>query len=201
MKLIIIPALFVSLFAFHPAYAVGAYDLQCLLDNGEQMTLSHVSNTVYISFENPGGDSEESGSVIKLDIPSGEAKQTLAANPGAGTASFTLRGENEDIEGAVAVNYSEYDGTGDAYYTAMNAMGQETSTVSCKPGTIKVSRSLLQNGINSVRLINLLPLNNSRHSNLRHHHLKFSSAALSVMKAGIPNMVLFSSLSLMTTWC
>lgn len=52
MKPIIIPALFVSLFAFHPAYAVGAYDLQCLLDNGEQMTLSHVSNTVYISFEN-----------------------------------------------------------------------------------------------------------------------------------------------------
>lgn len=128
MKLIIIPALFVSLFAFHPAYAVGAYDLQCMLDNGEQMTLSHVSNTVYISFENPGGDSEESGSVIKLDIPSGEAKQILAANPGAGTASFTLRGENEDIEGAVAVNYSEYDGTGDAYYTVMNAMGQETST-------------------------------------------------------------------------
>lgn len=112
MKLIIIPALFVSLFAFHPAYAVGTYDLQCMLDNGEQMTLSHVSNTVYISFETPGGDSEESGSVIKLDIPSGEAKQTLAANPGAGTASFTLHGENEDIEGAVAVNYSEYDGTG-----------------------------------------------------------------------------------------
>lgn len=136
MKPIIIPVLFVSLFAFHPAYAVGAYDLQCLLDNGEQMTLSHVSNTVYISFETPGGDSEEGGSVIKLDIPSGEAKQTLAANPGAGIASFTLRGENEDIEGAVAVNYSEYDGTGDAYYTAMNAMGQETSTVSCKPGVM-----------------------------------------------------------------
>lgn len=53
MKPIIIPVLFVSLFAFHPAYAVGAYDLQCLLDNGEQMTLSHVSNTVYISFETP----------------------------------------------------------------------------------------------------------------------------------------------------
>lgn len=51
MKLIIIPALFVSLFAFHPAYAVGAYDLQCMLDNGEQMTLSHVSNTVYISLK------------------------------------------------------------------------------------------------------------------------------------------------------
>lgn len=146
----------------------------------------------------------KSGSVIKLDIPSGEAKQILAANPGAGTASFTLRGENEDIEGAVAVNYSEYDGTGDAYYTVMNAMGQETSTVSCKPGTIKVSRSLLQNGINGVgsqQANKPDPLSNSRHSNLRHHRLKFSSAAPSAMKAGIPNMVLFSSLSLMTTWC
>lgn len=150
MKQLIIPALLVSLFAVHPAYAEGAYDLQCMLDNGEQMTLSHIENTVYISFEKPGGDSEEGGSVIKLDIPSGEAKQTVAANPSAGTASFTLRGESEDIEGAVAVNYSEYDGTGDAYYTAMNAMGQETSTVSCKPGTIKVSISLLQRGINGV---------------------------------------------------
>ncbi len=49
---------------------VGAYDLQCLLNNGEQMTLSHVSNTVYISFENPGGDFEEAALLFKLDIPS-----------------------------------------------------------------------------------------------------------------------------------
>ncbi|BEH71262.1 hypothetical protein [Edwardsiella tarda] len=61
MKLIIIPALFVSLFALHPVYAVGAYDLQYMLDHGEQMTLSHASNTVYISFEKPGGDFEEIG--------------------------------------------------------------------------------------------------------------------------------------------
>ncbi|MGK0704250.1 hypothetical protein ACSFCW_12310 [Yokenella regensburgei] len=150
MKPLIIPALLISLFAVHPAYATGAYDLQCMLDNGEQMTLSHISSTVYISFEKPGGDSEEGCSVIKLDIPSGEAKQALAANPGAGTASFTLRGENEDLEGAVAINYSEYDGTGDAYYTAMNSLGQETSTISCKPGTIKVSKNLLHSGINGV---------------------------------------------------
>lgn len=150
MKLLVFPALFISLFAAQSAYAGGGYDLQCMLENGEQMTLSHASHTVYISFEKPGGDSEEGGSVIKLDIPSGEAKQTVIAKSEAGTASFTLRGESADIEGAVAVNYSEYDGTGDAYYTAMNSLGQETSTVSCKPGTINVSRSLLQNGINGV---------------------------------------------------
>ncbi len=150
MKQLIIPALLVSLFAVHSAHAGGGYDLQCLLENGEQMTLSHASDTVYISFEKLGSDSEESGSVIKLDIPSGEAKQTVIAKSEAGTASFTLRGENEDIEGAVALNYSEYDGTGDAYYTVMNSLGQETSTVSCKPGTINVSRSLLQNGINGA---------------------------------------------------
>lgn len=150
MKPLIIPALLVSLFALHPAYAGGTYDLQCMLDNGEKMTLSHAINTVYISFEKPDGDAEEGGSVIKLDIPSGEVKQTVIAKSEAGTASFTLRGENDDIEGAIALNYSEYDGTGDAYYTVMNSLGQETSTVSCKPGTIKVSRNLLQNGINGV---------------------------------------------------
>ncbi|CEE94984.1 conserved exported hypothetical protein [Xenorhabdus nematophila str. Anatoliense] len=150
MKPLIVPALFISLFAAQSAHADGGYDLQCMLENGEQMMLSHASHTVYISFEKPGGDSEEGGSVIKLDIPSGEAKQTIIAKSEAGTASFTLRGESDDIEGAVAVNYSEYDGTGDAYYTAMNSLGQETSTVSCKPGTINVSWSLLQNGINGV---------------------------------------------------
>ena len=150
MKPLIIPALLIALFAAQSAHAGGGYDLQCQLENGEQMTLSHASNTVYIGFEKPGGDSEEGGSVVKLDIPSGEAKQTVVANPGAGTASFTLRGENKDIEGAVALNYSEYDGTGDAYYTVMNSLGQETSTVSCKPGTIKVSGNLLRNGINAV---------------------------------------------------
>ncbi|OTA16922.1 hypothetical protein Xvie_01601 [Xenorhabdus vietnamensis] len=150
MKPLIIPALFISLFAAQSAHAGGGYDLQCMLENGEQMTLSHASDTVYISFEKPGGDSEEGGSVIKLDIASGEAKQNLAVNTGVGTASFTLRGESDDIEGAIAFNYSEYDGTGDAYYTVMNSMGQETSTVSCKPGTIRVSRSLLLNGINGV---------------------------------------------------
>ncbi|WP_336993959.1 hypothetical protein [Lelliottia amnigena] len=150
MKPLIIPALLIALFAAQSAHAGGGYDLQCLLESGEQMTLSHASDTVYISFEKPGGDAEEGGSVIKLDIPSGEAKQTVIAKSEAGTASFTLRGESADIEGAVAVNYSEYDGTGDAYYTAMNSLGQETSTVSCKPGTINVSRSLLQNGINAV---------------------------------------------------
>lgn len=150
MKPLTIPALFIALFAAQSAHAGGSYDLQCMLENGEQMTFSHASDTVYISFEKPGGDAEESGSVIKLDIPSGEAKQTVIAKSEAGTASFTLRGENEDIEGAVVLNYSEYDGTGDAYYTVMNSLGQETSTVSCKPGTINVSRSLLQNGINGV---------------------------------------------------
>ncbi|WP_371340775.1 hypothetical protein [Klebsiella quasipneumoniae] len=150
MKQLIIPALLVSLFAVHSAHAGGGYDLQCLLENGEQMTLSHASDTVYISFEKPGGDSEESGSVIKLDIPSGEAKQTVIAKSEAGIASFTLRGESEDIDGSIAVNYSEYDGTGDAHYTVMNSLGQETSTVSCKPGTINVSWSLLQYGINGA---------------------------------------------------
>lgn len=69
MKPLIIPALLIALFAAQSAHAGGGYDLQCLLENGEQMTLSHASDTVYISFEKPGGDAEEGGSVIKLDTP------------------------------------------------------------------------------------------------------------------------------------
>ena len=92
-------------------------------ENGEQMTLSHASDTVYISFEKPGGDAEE-GSVIKLDIPPVRRNRLSSLNQ-TREPFFTLRGESDDIEGAVAVNYSEYDGTGDAYYTAMNSSGRK----------------------------------------------------------------------------
>lgn len=75
------------------------------------------------SLETPGGDSEEGGSVIKLDIPSGEGETDLAANPGAGIV-FHIDVEKMKISKARLPSITQnMMGTGDAYYTAMNAMG------------------------------------------------------------------------------
>lgn len=142
--------LLVSLFATAPVYANENYDLKCTLDNGDQMTVSHNSSTVYIEFLGAKGDPDEGGSVIKLDIPSGSAQQTITSNPNVGTASFTLRGTDEDIDGAVSVVYEEYDGVPNAYFSTMNTMGNETSNLSCEPGTVKASVNLTKQGIAGI---------------------------------------------------
>ncbi|EJY5554613.1 hypothetical protein OGI46_000163 [Salmonella enterica] len=109
------------------------YDLKCTLDDGEQMTVSHVSDTVYIAFLAPGDDPDEGGSVIKLDVSSGSVKQELT-EPGMKYPYFTLTGTDEEIDGK----------------------GNSVSKSYCKSKTIEISGNLTEKGI-----INTKPTNNS----------------------------------------
>lgn len=138
------------LLACTSAVAKETPDLKCVLDTGEEMTLSHTQNTVYLAFLAPGDDQEEGGSVIKLNILTGEAHQALTHNAMTGTSAFTLRGTGDDIDGAIAVTYEEYDGKQSADYSMMNSLGAETQSYSCKPGTIKSAHNLLETGIDKV---------------------------------------------------
>ncbi len=142
-----------SLFASTSVYANENYDLKCTLDNGDQMTLSHSNSTVYIEFLGPKDDPDEGGRVIKLDIPSGEAQQTITRNDVTGTTSFVLRGTGDDIEGAVSVVYEEYNGKRESYFSTMNSLGSETENHPCKTHTIKASNSLIKKGISGVQAI------------------------------------------------
>lgn len=159
MKSLMIPALLASLLASASVYANEEYDLKCTLDSGEKMMLSHSSDTVYISFKALDDDSDEGGSVIKLDIPSGEAQQAISKNSTTGVAAYTLRGTGDDIEGAISVVYEEYDGKREAYFSTMNALGSETANHPCKTNTIQVSNNLIKKGIAGV---NGLQSNESR---------------------------------------
>ena len=138
------------LLACTSASAKETWDLKCDLDSGEQMTLSHTRDTVYLAFLAPGDDPDEGGTVIKLSVLTGEVHQALTHNAITGTSAFTLRGTGDDIEGAIAVTYEEYDGKPNAYYSAMNSLGAETQSQTCKPGTIKHTHDLLETGIDKV---------------------------------------------------
>lgn len=152
MKLLVIPVLFMSLFASTSVYANENYDLQCTLDNGDQMTVSHNDSTVYIEFLGPKDDPDEGGRVIKLDIPSGEVQQALNTST-VGAQSFVLRGTGEDIDGAVAISYEKYEGKRDASFSVMNSMGKETEYYTCRPDTIQTSTALLHKGISNVPMM------------------------------------------------
>lgn len=130
--------------------AQEAWDLKCVLDSGEQMTLSHAQDTVYLAFLAPGNDPDEGGTVMKLSILTGEAHQALTHNAVTGTSAFTLRGTGDDIDGAIAVTYEEYKGKPSAYYSVMNSLGTETQSQTCKPDTIKHATNLLETGIDKV---------------------------------------------------
>lgn len=121
-------------------------DLQCTLDGGDVMTLSHVSDTAYIEFLAPDDDPDEGGSVIKLNAPTGGVETYLNRKED-GSESFTLRGTDEDIEGAVAVSYERHGDVQKAYFSQMNSVGKETGHYECAPGTIKVSSVLLSAGL------------------------------------------------------
>lgn len=149
MNKILATALLVS--AFSSAYANEDYDLSCTLENGEVMTLSHASDTVYIGFLGPNDDPDEGGSVIKLDIPSGGAQQTLIKADG-GLQSFVLRGTDDDIEGAVAVVYEKIEGKQSAYFSSMNQIGKETQNNACKSDTIKATSTLLATGLPGLKI-------------------------------------------------
>ncbi len=121
-------------------------DLQCTLDSGDVMTLSHVSDTAYIEFLAPDDDPDEGGSVIKLNAPTGGV-ETYLNRKADGSESFTLRGTDEDIEGAVAVSYERHGDAQKAYFSQMNSLGKETGHYECTPGSIKASSVLLSAGL------------------------------------------------------
>ncbi|MCP1419425.1 hypothetical protein J3D47_003668 [Pseudomonas laurylsulfativorans] len=146
MNKLVATIFFMSLFASAYSNAEEKYDIQCTLDSGDVMTLSHNNTTAYIEFLAPDDDPDEGGSVIKLDIPSGGAQQFLD-NSSEAKQSFVLRGTDDDIEGAVAIGYENHEGKLDAYFSAMNSLGKETQRYTCKPETIRAAQSLLTNGI------------------------------------------------------
>lgn len=149
MKKLVVTALLISIFASAYACANDKYDLKCTLDSGDAMTLSHSSDTVYIEFMGANDDPDEGGNVIKLDIPSGGAQQTLNKST-VGTQSFVLRGTDDDIEGAVAIAYEKHEGKQTAYFSLMNHMGKEVENHACKPETIQTQNALLMEGIAEI---------------------------------------------------
>lgn len=149
MKWLFSAILFPSLLACGGAKTYEGFDLQCRLDTGEVMILSHSKDTVYISFESPDYSSDTDGRIIKLDILSGEAKQFLVRNR-VGTASYVLRGVGEDIEGAIAVVYERNEGVHNAYFSVMNYLGHEVEERVCDPTTIEVNNDLLTLAISNV---------------------------------------------------
>lgn len=128
------------------AQANENFDLQCTLDSGDVMTLSHVNDTAYIEFLAPDDDPDEGGSVIKLNAPTGGVQLFLNRSPQGGE-SFVLRGTDEDIEGAVAVGYEKDAGKQKAYFTQMNSLGTETGHYECKSETIRASNVLTSAGL------------------------------------------------------
>lgn len=162
MKKLSIGVLFISGFLFAgSSFADEQYDLKCTLDDGDQMTVSHVSDTVYIAFLAPGDDPDEGGSVIKLDIPSGEVKQVVRYDDGKITL-FGIRGDSPDAESTVVVSY-RYEmktfigdnGAKHVYTDVMTLSSQDKSTgrkveSKCITDTIKIGNTLTKNGIPGV---------------------------------------------------
>lgn len=146
MNKLVVAAVLSSLFASAAVQANDAADLKCTLESGDVLTLSHSESTVYIEFLGVDDDPDEGGSVIKLDVPSGGAVQTLGKGS-AGSPLFALRGTDSDIEGAVAVVYEQRDGKPSAYFSLMNSLGKEVQSHTCKPATIQAQPTLLTTGI------------------------------------------------------
>ncbi|MGQ6158523.1 hypothetical protein ACUNG6_11475 [Serratia sp. IR-2025] len=149
MKCLFSEFLFLSLLVCSNAKAHEGFDLQCRLDNDEVMMLSHSRDTVYISFESLEHSSDTDGRIIKLDILSGEAKQSLVNNR-MGEFSYVLRGIGEDIEGAIAIVYEKNEGVHNAYFSVTNYLGREVEVYVCDPTTLKVDKNLLILAINNV---------------------------------------------------
>lgn len=133
------------------AQASDKFDLQCTLDSGDVMTLSHVSDTAYVEFFAPDDDPDEGGSVIKLNARTGGVQIFLNRNP-QGMESFVLRGTDEDIEGAVAVVYEREAGKKRAYFTQMNSLGNETGRYECTSESISASNVLTSAGLTGLSI-------------------------------------------------
>ncbi|HED5893939.1 TPA: hypothetical protein R5R88_004567 [Salmonella enterica] len=129
------------------SFANETYDLKCTLNDGEQMTVSHVNDTVYIAFLAPGDDPDEGGSVIKLDVSSGGVKQELT-EPGMKYPYFTLTGTDEEIDGKVIIDYSTDENmNASASFSHIDSKGNSVSKNYCKSKTIEISGNLTEKGI------------------------------------------------------
>ncbi len=135
MKPIIISALFVSLFAFTLLMQSGPMTCNVCLITASNDTQPRQQYRLY-QFWKSWRWSEESGSVIKLDIPSGEAKQTWRLireqEPLLSHYVEKMKNRRRGCSQLLRIWWYRW-----CLLTVMNAMGQETSTVSCKPGTIR----------------------------------------------------------------
>ncbi|HBI7614568.1 TPA: hypothetical protein K8145_004116 [Escherichia coli] len=140
--------LFISVFLFAgSSFANETYDLKCTLNDGEQMTVSHVNDTVYIAFLAPGDDPDEGGSVIKLDVSSGGVKQELT-EPGMKYPYFTLTGTDEEIDGKIIVDYNTDENSKiSASFAQIDSKGKNIAKSYCKPDTIKARNGLTEKGV------------------------------------------------------
>ncbi|HBM2882473.1 TPA: hypothetical protein LVL12_000463 [Klebsiella oxytoca] len=143
-----ISVLFISgvLFA-GSSFANGNYDLKCTLDSGEDMTVSHSSDTIYIAFGKSGTDSEEEGEdIIKLDVPSGEVIQ----KPGLKTVrafDYLLYGTNAEMPVIAQVEYNKNPYGEKMYFATKDKKSQKVEKTNCIPSTIKIANTVTQNGI------------------------------------------------------
>lgn len=162
MKKINFKFLFIAGILFtSPSFAHEEFDLKCTLDDGVQMTVSHVSEMVYIDFLAPESDPDEGGSVIKLSIPSGEVKQSVWYDDGQITF-FGIRGNSPDDDSTIVVSYYQdmktFIGnkkTKLVYSDVMTFLIQDNNTGEtienkCVTDTIKVGDTLTENGISGV---------------------------------------------------
>ncbi|CAM4403786.1 hypothetical protein [Klebsiella grimontii] len=152
MKKLSSTIIFLSGFLFATSsFANETYDLKCTLDDGDQMMVSHVSDTVYIAFLAPGDDPDEGGSVIKLDVSSGGVKQELT-EPGMKYPYFTLTGTDEEIDGKIIVDYNTDENSKiSASFAQIDSKGNNIAKNYCKPDTIKARNGLTEKGIIAVK--------------------------------------------------
>lgn len=152
MKSAILPALLISLLTATSVYANENYDLQCTLTDGNQMTLSHSKDTVYIAFLGPNEDPEESDSVMKLDLNIDAVRQIKTVSP---SPMLTVEATPVDFDEkgtSVHVIFQELERKKYVSYIVTNSMGREISSMDCKSGTIKTTPNLINQGIAGVPL-------------------------------------------------
>lgn len=140
------------------SFANEKFDLKCTLDSGEEMKLSHSSDTVFIGLRVSGRER-----VIKLDIPSGDVKQAVKYNDGK-LILFGIRGINSNASTVVVSYYQDMkvfigdNGAKSVYSDVMTFSSHDKDTgVSvenkCITDTIKTGNTLTESGILGVRNI------------------------------------------------
>ncbi|MEX2940372.1 hypothetical protein [Serratia fonticola] len=137
------------------SFANEKYDLKCTLDSGEEMMLSHSSDSVFIGLAVSGR-----ARVIKLDIPSGEVKQAVKYHDGKITL-FSVRGVNANASTVVVSYYQDMktflgdNGAKHVYSDVMTFSYYDKNTGvnvenKCITDTIKVGNTLTESGIPGI---------------------------------------------------